>query len=245
VEEKVVSSVPTIQPNLQQLSDEEVVRRVLEGETALFEVIMRRYNQRLYRVSRVVLRDDSEAEDVMQDAYVRAYEHLDQFEGRAAFSTWLTRIALHEALARKRRRKPIQELDAMQEMKGDSMPILKSSKPDPEAETAQAQVRQLLEGAIQSLPEPYRVIVVLREVEEMDVAETAETLGVSESVVKTRLHRAHAMLRRELHSRARGRVTDLYAFHAPRCDRVVKAVFERIREKQQAGEFSVSSKFIS
>ena len=229
-----MSSVPTIQPNLQQLSDEEVVRRVLEGETALFEVIMRRYNQRLYRVSRVVLRDDSEAEDVMQDAYVRAYEHLDQFEGRAAFSTWLTRIALHEALARKRRRKPIQELDAMQEMKGDSMPILKSSKPDPEAETAQAQVRQLLEGAIQSLPEPYRVIVVLREVEEMDVAETAETLGVSESVVKTRLHRAHAMLRRELHSRARGRVTDLYAFHAPRCDRVVKAVFERIREKQQA-----------
>jgi len=245
VEEKVVSSVPTIQTNLQQLSDEEVVRRVLEGETALFEVIMRRYNQRLYRVSRVVLRDDSEAEDVMQDAYVRAYEHLDQFEGRAAFSTWLTRIALHEALARKRRRKPIQELDAMQEMKGDSMPILKSSKPDPEAETAQAQVRQLLEGAIQSLPEPYRVIVVLREVEEMDVAETAETLGVSESVVKTRLHRAHAMLRRELHSRARGRVTDLYAFHAPRCDRVVKAVFERIREKQQAGEFSVSSKFSS
>ena len=240
-----MSSVPTIQTNLQQLSDEEVVRRVLEGETALFEVIMRRYNQRLYRVSRVVLRDDSEAEDVMQDAYVRAYEHLDQFEGRAAFSTWLTRIALHEALARKRRRKPIQELDAMQEMKGDSMPILKSSKPDPEAETAQAQVRQLLEGAIQSLPEPYRVIVVLREVEEMDVAETAETLGVSESVVKTRLHRAHAMLRRELHSRARGRVTDLYAFHAPRCDRVVKAVFERIREKQQAGEFSVSSKFIS
>jgi len=245
VEEKVVSSVPTIQTNLQQLSDDEVVRRVLEGETALFEVIMRRYNQRLYRVSRVVLRDDSEAEDVMQDAYVRAYQHLDQFEGRAAFSTWLTRIALHEALARKRRRKPIQELDAMQEMKGDSMPILKSSKPDPEAETAQAQVRQLLEGAIQSLPEPYRVIVVLREVEEMDVAETAETLGVSESVVKTRLHRAHAMLRRELHSRARGRVTDLYAFHAPRCDRVVKAVFERIREKQQAGEFSVSSKFIS
>ena len=240
-----MSSVPTIQTNLQQLSDDEVVRRVLEGETALFEVIMRRYNQRLYRVSRVVLRDDSEAEDVMQDAYVRAYEHLDQFEGRAAFSTWLTRIALHEALARKRRRKPIQELDAMQEMKGDSMPILKSSKPDPEAETAQAQVRQLLEGAIQALPEPYRVIVVLREVEEMDVAETAETLGVSESVVKTRLHRAHAMLRRELHSRARGRVADLYAFHAVRCDRVVKAVFEKIREKRRSGEFTVTSKLIS
>ena len=240
-----MSSIPTLQSNLQELRDEEIVRRVLEGETALFEVIMRRYNQRLYRVSRVILRDDAEAEDVMQDAYVRAYEHLDQFAGRAAFSTWLTRIALHEALARKRRRKPMQELDALQEMKGDSMSILKSSKPDPEAETAQSQVRQLLEGAIQALPEHYRVIVVLREVEEVDVAETAEALGVSESLVKTRLHRAHAMLRRELHARARGRIADLYAFHATRCDRVVKTVFERIRKKQQSGEFLASSKFIS
>src|SRR5690348_17427185 len=89
---------------MKSLSDEEVVRRVLDGETALFELLMRRYNQRLYRVSRVILRDDAEAEDVMQDAYVRAYEHLHQFAGKAAFSTWLTRIAIHEALARKRRR---------------------------------------------------------------------------------------------------------------------------------------------
>lgn len=89
-----------------ELQDEEVVARVLSGETALFEILMRRYNQRLYRISRVILRNDGEAEDVMQDAYVRAYEHLDQFAGRAAFSTWLTRIAIHEALARKRRRGP-------------------------------------------------------------------------------------------------------------------------------------------
>jgi RNA polymerase sigma-70 factor (ECF subfamily) len=108
------------------------------------------------------------------------------------------------------------------------MPIFKSSRPDPEAETAQSQLREVLESAIEALPETYRMIVVMREVEEMDVAETAATLGVSESVVKTRLHRAHAMLRREIHNRAQGRISDLYAFHAVRCDRVVKAVFERI-----------------
>ena len=230
-----------LQSSLRELSDEEVVQRVLGGETALFEILMRRYNQRLYRVARIILQDDGEAEDVMQDAYVRAYEHLYQFAGRAAFSTWLTRIALHEALARKKRRARTEELDALEEVKGDSMPILKSSNPGPEEETAQNQVRQLLEGAIQALPEHYRVIVVLREVEEMDVAETATALGVSEAVVKTRLHRAHAMLRRELHSRARGRVTDLYAFHAVRCDRVVKAVFDRIRAKEAADRKSSSS----
>lgn len=211
----------------------------------MFEIIMRRYNQRLYRISRSILQDDGEAEDVMQDAYVRAYEHLYQFAGRAAFSTWLTRIAIHEALARKRRRHRTEELDALQEVRGDSMSILKSSGPDPEAETAQSHVRELLQDAIQGLPESYRIIVVLREVEEMGVAETAESLGVSEAVVKTRLHRAHAMLRRELHSRARGRIADLYAFHATRCDRVVKAVFERIWKKQQSGEFPGATTLLS
>lgn len=224
-----MSSSLLLQGDLLELSDEEVVRRVLEGETALFELIMRRYNQRLYRVSRSILQEDGEAEDVMQDAYVRAYEHLYQFAGKAAFATWLTRIAIHEALARKKRRGRTEELDAWQAIEGDSMLILKSSHPDPEQETSELQARKFLEDAIQALPEMYRVVVVLREVEEMDVAATAEALGVSEAVVKTRLHRAHAMLRRELHSRARGRITDLYAFHATRCDRVVKAVFDRIR----------------
>ena len=228
-----MNSNTLLQPQVQELKDEEIVRRVLAGDTAMFEIIMRRYNQRLYRISRSILQNDGEAEDVMQDAYVRAYEHLYQFAGKAAFSTWLTRIAIHEALARKRRRQHMEELDALQELKGDSMPILKSSRPDPEDQATQAQVRELLEDAIQALPEPYRIIVVLREVQEMGVGETAESLGVSEAVVKTRLHRAHAMLRRELHSRAHGRITDLYAFHAPRCDRVVKAVFERIQKKQQ------------
>ena len=227
-----MSTMPAALTAQSELRDEEVVSRVLAGETALFEILMRRYNQRLYRIARVILRNDGEAEDVMQDAYVRAYEHLDQFAGKAAFATWLTRIAIHEALARKRRGSRMDELDALP-ANGDVMSILKSSGPTPEAGAAEAQTRQMLEEAIDRLPENYRSVVVLREVEEMTVAETAESLGVSDAVVKTRLHRAHAMLRRDLYARARGRSTDLYLFHAVRCDRVVKAVFERIREKSR------------
>src|SRR5437660_2225177 len=133
--------------NSAELTEEEVVTRILNGETALFEILMRRYNQRLYRISRVILRDDGEAEDVMQDAYVRAYEHLNQFAGRAAFSTWLTRIAIHEALARKRRRGRMEELDALPS-NGDFMSILKSTSPSPEDGTATTQARELLEQAI-------------------------------------------------------------------------------------------------
>lgn len=234
-----MGSVAALQPAQQEMKDEEVVRRVLAGETALFEILMRRYNQRLYRVSRIILRNDGEAEDVMQDAYVRAYEHLNQFAGRAAFSTWLTRIAVHEALARKRRSGRMLQIDDSQpnspSTHGDSMPILKSSAPSPEARTASAQAQHLLQEAIEGLPEAYRTIVVMREVEEMSVAETADSLGVSEAVVKTRLHRAHAMLRKDLYARAKGRTADLYQFHAVRCDRVVRNVFERIQAMQKKG----------
>ncbi|HLW54603.1 MAG TPA: RNA polymerase sigma factor [Candidatus Angelobacter sp.] len=225
-----MTSNAMLPPSLLELSDEEAVTRVLAGETALFEVIMRRYNQRLYRVARAILRDDGEAQDVIQDAYVRAYEHLDQFAGRAAFSTWLTRIAIHEALARKRRRSRLEELETVQK-RGDSIPALRSSTPDPEAQTAQSQVRKLLEAAIGALPDDYRTVVVMREVEEMNVAETAASLEVTEALVKTRLHRAHAMLRKELYARALGRVADLYPFLGVRCDRIVKNVLERIRAR--------------
>src|SRR5213082_2098206 len=118
-----------------ELADEEVVHRVLAGETALFEILMRRYNQRLYRVARAILRNDAEAEDVMQDAYVRAYEHLHQFAGRAKFSTWLTRIAVHEALARQHRSNRYQELQPMSELEGDPMDRFASLALDPEQQT--------------------------------------------------------------------------------------------------------------
>jgi len=210
-----------------ELSDEEVVSRILKGELALFEVIMRRYNQRLYRVARAILRNDGDAEDVVQDAYVRAYEHLAQFAGKAAFSTWLTRIAIHEALARKRRNGRLEELEAMQK-KDASNSILKASGPNPESQSAQHETRQLLEESIEALPADYRTVVVMRDVEEMNVAETAAILDVSEALVKTRLHRAHAMLRKQLYARAQGRVADLYPFLGARCDRIVEVVLARI-----------------
>lgn len=226
-----MATSPMLRPALLELRDEEVVDRVLAGETALFEIIMRRYNQRLYRVSQMILRNDAEAEDVIQECYVRAFEHLNQFAGKAAFSTWLTRIAIHEALARKRRRQRLEELDARQD-KGESVPKLVSSNADPEVEAAHSERAKFLQDAIELLPETYRSVVVLRDVEEMSVEETADSLQVSEGVVKTRLHRAHAMLRKELFLRLQGRMEDLYRFEAPRCDLVVKAVFDRIRKLQ-------------
>ena len=138
---------------------------------------------------------------------MRAYEHLNNLRAGLRFRL-AHRIAIHEALARKRRRGRMEELDALPN--GDAMSILKSSAPNPEAGTAASEARALLEQAIDQLPEAYRTVVMLREVEEMSVAETAESMGVSDAVVKTRLHRAHAMLRKELYARAKGRATDLY-----------------------------------
>ena len=181
-------------------SDEEVVARVLQGESALFEIIMRRYNQRLYRVARAILRDDGEAEDVMQDAYVRAYQHLNQFAGRAKFSTWLTRIAVHEALSRSRRRSRFDDLDTAVESNGDR--IMTSTDPSPEQQAFSGELKTLLETAVLALPEHYREVVVMRDVEEMSTNEVAVVLDISEENVKVRLHRARALLRRELFAHA-------------------------------------------
>ncbi len=210
-----------------ELSDEDVVARVLEGDTALFEVIMRRYNQRLYRVARAILRDDGEAEDVMQDAYVRAYQHLRQFAGRSSFATWLTRIAVHEALARAHRRSRFTELDAIAESQGETMTFA-SDGPDPEQQAVSAQAGVMLESAIMSLPESYRTVLMLRDIEELSTAETANALDLTEDNVKVRLHRARALLRRELYARAGSGRASAFSFMGERCDRVVKQVFERI-----------------
>lgn len=213
-------------PGMEAPTDEEVVRRVREGEHALFEVLMRRYNQRLYRVARSILRDETEAEDVMQQAYVNAYLHLDQFAGRARFSTWLTRIAVHEALARVRRRGRTKEV--FMSDTGETEAAVASKRPDPEQEALTGELRQLLEGALDALPRPSRAVFVLREVEGLSTSDAAACLGVSEDVVKTRLSRARAALRRELFDRAGLVRRDAFPFHAPRCDRVVAAVFAQL-----------------
>ena len=205
--------------------DEEIVKRVVAGERALFEILMRRHNQRIYRIVRGILRDDGEAEDVMQDAYVRAYQHLAQFEGRSTFVTWLSRIAMNEAFARAQRQQRQTSLDS--EFRSDDMKFA-SPFNSPEKQAANAELGMALEAAILSLPQKYRSVVMLRDVEELTTAEAASTLEISEDAVKVRLHRAHALVRRTLYRQSGQCVRDLFAFPATRCDRVVAAVFERI-----------------
>lgn len=210
------------------LSDDDVVRRVLAGDAPLFEVLMRRYNQRLFRVARAILKDPAEAEDVMQHAYVLAYAHLSQFAGRARFSTWLTKIALYEALARVRRRERPRHQQESPETDRSRLDTIESAEPDPEQQALRSEARALLETTIASLPPAYRTVFVLREVEGLDTAETAECLEVSEDVVKTRLHRARGLLREALLKRARIATATAFTFHLSRCDRVVARVLEQL-----------------
>lgn len=212
---------------LEGWSDEEIVSRVREGETALYEIIVRRYNQRLYRVARAILRDDSEAEDVMQDAYVRAFQYLHQFEGRAPFSTWLTRIAVHEALARLRARQRMQPFDEPEEHGEVEMTIAEKSL-DPEQETSRVEMARLLEEELLLLPQQYRAVLMLRDVEGLSTAETAETLGLSEENVKVRLHRGRSMMRRSLTQRMGVSAREAFPFMGTRCNRVTSAVLKRI-----------------
>ncbi len=218
----------------QQVSDEELVSRILAGDTAEFETLMRRYNRRVYRTARAVVRDDAEAEDIAQEAYVRAYQHLDQFQGRSSFATWLTSIAFHEALARVRKRSRQQEIDAMDESSRDSLPQLAVRDGSPEQSASASEISSLLENSIDSLPDKYRQVFMLRDVEEMSTTEAAECLGISEENVKVRLHRARALMRRELYTRAGAKSTSAFQFLGARCDRMVQGVMTRIVKLEPA-----------
>jgi RNA polymerase sigma-70 factor (ECF subfamily) len=204
------------------LSDEEIVGRVLDGETSLFEVLIRRHNQLLYRATRAILNDEFEAEDVMQEAYVRAFANLGQFAGEAKFSTWLTKIAVYEALGRLRRRKRM-----------DEMPENLRSRDNPERSAYSGELRTAIESAVDALPPLYRAVFMLREVEEMSGAETAGCLGISEETVKTRLHRARGLLRNRLERAVGAGVRGAFAFGEQRCDRMTIIVMNRIRRLPQ------------
>jgi RNA polymerase sigma-70 factor, ECF subfamily len=205
------------------LSDEEIVKRVLDGDTAVFELIVRRYNQRLFRAARAILRDDIEAEDVMQEAYVRAFVNLDQFAGEAKFSTWLTKIAIYEALGRLRRAKRQEELaEAM------------NSSDNPERVAYGRELQSAIESAVDALPPLYRTVFVLREVEDMSVTETADCLGITEENVKTRSHRARALLRSRLERSIGVAAKEAFSFMGNRCDRMTNGVMERIRAAKRS-----------
>jgi RNA polymerase sigma-70 factor (ECF subfamily) len=217
------------------LSDAEVVNRVRGGDRALFEILMRRHNQRLYRAARAVLKDEHEVEDVLQQAYVNAFAHLHQFEERAQFSTWLTRITLNEAFARRRRMRQSASITRVQteidDRSGEFMEdTITSPQPDPEHQAYAQELHRVLEEAVDALPETYRTVFMLRDIEGMSTSETGEGLGLGEEAVKTRLHRARAMIRRAVTARIGEAASGAFQFHAPRCDRVVAAVLARIAQ---------------
>ena len=215
---------PPVMAGSTALSDEAVVSRVLAGETALFEVLMRRHNQRVYRAARAIVRDAREAEDVIQEAYVNAYTHLSQFDGRAQFSTWLTKIAVYEALARVRRQRRYEPLDdSPMEL---NMPT--STSPDPERQAFGRELGALIESAVDALGDGYREVFMLRQVEGLSTTETAEILGVSEDVVKTRFSRARHSLQQHLLDRAGAATSQAFTFGQDHCDRLVATVMARI-----------------
>jgi RNA polymerase sigma-70 factor, ECF subfamily len=214
-------STVTDRPDACATPDDAVVASVLAGNVAAFETLMRRHNQRLFRAARAVLRDDAEAEDVVQDAWVRAYTHLGQFAGRASFATWLTRIAIHEAIARDRRRRRHVALP-------DDARWLPAAMRPPDDELGAREVAAALEAATDALPVAYRTVFVLRDLEGLSVAETATCLDVPEATVKTRLHRARALLRTRLDAALGVSAHGVFAFAGHHCDRVVAAVMARI-----------------
>jgi len=223
---------------MEQLPDAEVAARVRNGEPALFELIMRRYNRRLFRITRSILGDDAAAEDAMQEAYVSAYFKLGQFRGPHGFASWLCQIATNQALMQRRSRArvtlaPLDDLEDPTNREAATADSL-SSHSNPEAGMHEQQLRRLLERAIDALPEVYRAAFVLREVEQLSIADTASYLGIEAATVKTRVHRARRLLQRDLTSELSAALSGAFDFDGARCDRVVARVVARINTLESA-----------
>ena len=207
------------------LSDTELITRILAGEKELYSVLVRRYNERLYRVCMSMIKNDNEAEELMQVAYIKAYENLGSFVFQSAFSTWLTRILINECLQWLKKQKKSVAMDHYNlesAMNNGGSPKVRT----PLMEAANAELRKVLEHAILALPEKYRAVFIMRELERMNVAETGDCLGISEVNVKVRLNRAKALLRNSLD--AIYKKEELLSFHLLRCERVTVGVMERI-----------------
>jgi RNA polymerase sigma-70 factor, ECF subfamily len=217
---------------LEDLDDRALVALALQRDDAAVRQIMQRHNRRLYRVARGVLGDDAEAEDVVQEAYIRAFTHMESFRGDARLSTWLTRIAINEALGRLRQRRPtadLDEIDAMDEQGEARVIFLPSARQDnPESSVARSDVRRLLERAVDQLPDPFRAVFVMRDIEEMSVEETASQLGLRPETVKTRLHRARRLLRQALNETLASTLVDAFPFAGTRCAHMTDAVLSRL-----------------
>jgi RNA polymerase sigma factor (sigma-70 family) len=213
-------------PRTATLSDLEVVERVRSGEKGLYEVLMRRHNQTLYRAVHSYLKDMDDVQDAMQEAYVKAYSKLDQFKGDAAFATWLVRIGIHEALQALRKQRTL-HIHADPDVRAEHLTRLPDTgQMNPEQSTIREEHRKLLEQAVDHLPEDYRAVYMLREVEEMSVAEVAQALGISGPNVKVRLHRAKSMVKDSLLGLQDPKAA--FGFGNAHCDALVATVMARI-----------------
>jgi len=210
----------------------ELVERARHGQAAAVRLIIRQHNQRLYRIARSILRDDSEAEDALQEAYARAFTNLASFRGEARLGTWLARIVMNEALGRLRGRRPTVELNVMDENPALEAQIIQfpNANPDldPETSVAQRELRALLEHAIDELPEAFRVVLVARLIEGMSIEETAELVGILPETVKTRLHRARRLLKDAMEKHIGPALGDAFPFAGRRCERLTEKVLARL-----------------
>jgi RNA polymerase sigma-70 factor (ECF subfamily) len=211
--------------------DTDLVRRARGREEAAIRSIMQSNNRRLYRIARGILRNDGEAEDVVQETYVRAFTHLESFRGDSSLATWLARIAMNEALGRLRRQQPSVEWSTLEpgllEAQIIQFPASASSE-DPEKTMAQREIQQVVEHAIDDLPEAFRIVFITRVIEGMNVEETAELLGLKPETVKTRLHRARTMLRDNVEKKIGPVVMEAFPFAGKRCERLTDAVVKRL-----------------
>ncbi len=219
--------------DLDALDDEALVARAREGDEGAVRALVRRHNRQLFRVARGVVRDDGEAEDIVQETYVRAFTRLESFRGSAAFATWLTRIALNEALGRLRRRRPAADLAQLDTACNGAQVIMFPTSPipsNPEHEAGREQVRKVLERAVDELPDPFRMTFILREVQGLSTEETATRLAILPETVKTRLHRARRLLRANIEKTLSPRFADLFPFDGERCVRMADRVIDRLRQ---------------
>jgi len=224
---------PKLAPDtdLATLDDAELVRRARARDDGAFRAIMQRHNRRLYRIVRGILRNDHEAEDVVQEAYVRAFTHLEGFRGDSSLGTWLARIAMNEALGRLRHDRATVDVATAEARQSQAQIIqfpLATTSDNPEQTMAQRQILQLVERATDNLPEIYRIVFITRVIEGMDVEETADLLGLKPQTVKTRLHRARLLVREQLDKQIGPVLMDAFPFAGRRCARMTDAVMKRI-----------------
>lgn len=220
--------------------DATLVPALIEGNSQALEILMRRYNQSLYRAARSILKDEQEAEEAVQDAYLKAFRCISQFQGQAKLSTWLTRIVINEALVRRRKHErraaivPIDSASPLDATTAGDLPMASESTPSPEREVQRAEVRRLIERSIDSLPDSFRSVFVLRALEERSVEETSQCLGIPQATVRSRYFRARGLMREAIAREIDISQDDAFSFAGDRCERIVKTVLARIAAKPES-----------